>query len=359
MALSGNKGEWSEIYALFKLLGDGKVYAGNGNMERIGNLFYPILRVIRNEEHKYEYAPLVNDGRVVAIYEDGAEIMRLPMDRFSQMAGRLLRLIKDAKGAAFSFPNVEDFMNSIKCRALKARSLDKSDIRIIIHDLRTGLNPLLGFSIKSQLGHPSTLLNSGTTTNFTYRVKDASRLTDAEIRRLNSIEGQIERMKDFFQSGYDISYLSMDCETFEDNLIIIDSMLPEILAEGIKEHFISGVNDLKDITSALIRRNPIGVRTPNQYYKAKMKSLLIDTALGMTPAKAWTRQYDANGGYLVVKDDGEILCYHFYDKNQLEDYLFNNTRFDYPSRSRHHYGNFYRGDDGNVLIKLNFQIRFK
>ena len=28
MALSGNKGEWSEIYALFKLLGEGKVHAG-------------------------------------------------------------------------------------------------------------------------------------------------------------------------------------------------------------------------------------------------------------------------------------------------------------------------------------------
>ena len=27
MALTGNKGEWSEIYTLFKLLGDGKVHA--------------------------------------------------------------------------------------------------------------------------------------------------------------------------------------------------------------------------------------------------------------------------------------------------------------------------------------------
>ena len=28
MALTGNKGEWSEIYTLLKLLGEGKVYAG-------------------------------------------------------------------------------------------------------------------------------------------------------------------------------------------------------------------------------------------------------------------------------------------------------------------------------------------
>ena len=33
MPLTGNKGEWSEIYTLFKLLGDGVVYAGNGDMD--------------------------------------------------------------------------------------------------------------------------------------------------------------------------------------------------------------------------------------------------------------------------------------------------------------------------------------
>ena len=89
-----------------------------------------------------------------------------------------------------------------------------------------------------------------------------------------------------------------------------------------------------------------------------MNSLLIDSALGMTPATPWTRHYDANGGYLVVRDDGEVLCYHFYDRNQTEDYLFNNTRFDYPSRSRYDYGYLYESN-GETFIKLNFQIRFK
>lgn len=56
MALTGNKGEWSEIYALFRLLGEGKVHAGDGNLNKIENLFYPILSVLRNEKnHNYEY----------------------------------------------------------------------------------------------------------------------------------------------------------------------------------------------------------------------------------------------------------------------------------------------------------------
>ena len=42
MALTGNKGEWSEIYTLLKLLGEGKVYAGDQNLNKIQDLFYPI-----------------------------------------------------------------------------------------------------------------------------------------------------------------------------------------------------------------------------------------------------------------------------------------------------------------------------
>lgn len=355
MAITGNKGEWSEIYTLFKLLGDGVVYAGNGKMEKIDTLFYPVISVIRKEEAEYKYSP-EDDCRMVIIEENGTEILRISMAKFSDMATKLLNSIKEAKGASFSLPKIEDFMTSIRCHALKARSVDKSDIHIIIHDLRTGTKPLLGFSIKSQLGHPSTLLNSGLTTNFVYRVVGA--INDDDITSINGISGQIERMNEFFAHGFDIRYSSMDCDTFEDNLMIIDSCMPEILAECIKEHFLSGINDIKGITQALSSRNPLGIRKPEQFYKAKMNSLLIDSALGMTPATPWTRIYDANGGYLVVREDGEVLCYHFYDRNQTEDYLFNNTRFDYPSRSRYDYGYLYKKGD-ETFIKLNFQIRFK
>ena len=42
----------------------------------------------------------------------------------------------------------------------------------------------------------------------------------------------------------------------------------------------------------------------------------------MTPANEWKRRYDANGGYLVVKKDGDIVCYHFYNRNDVEDNLY-------------------------------------
>ena len=292
---------------------------------------------------------------MVIIEENGTEIMRISMNDFVVQARQLLKDIKKASAAAFPLPNTERFMASIKCSTLKARSVDKTDIRIVIHDLRTGMAPLLGFSIKSQLGSSSTLLNPGKTTNFTYKVNKP--MNDAQIRRINAVDGQIERMKLLFDSGYDINYDSMDCETFEDNLMIVDSVMPEIIAECLKEHFTSGLSTIKDLTNGVIKRNPYGVRNAKDYYTTKMKSLLVDSALGMTPAKIWRRQYDANGGYLVVRDDGEVICYHFYDRNQFEDYLFNNTRLDWPSRTRYDWGSLYR-DGQNVYVKLNLQIRF-
>ena len=89
---------------------------------------------------------------------------------------------------------------------------------------------------------------------------------------------------------------------------------------------------------------------------------MICSALGMLPATPWGGKYEATGGYLVVKEDGDIVCFHIYDRNLLEDYLFYNTRFETPSSStkkQHNFGKIYKGEDGNLYFNLNLQIRFK
>jgi len=91
--------------------------------------------------------------------------------------------------------------------------------------------------------------------------------------------------------------------------------------------------------------------------KYKIKRFLTDVALGMTPSKVWTGIYDATGGYLVVKENGDILCYHIYNRNQFEDYLFCNTKLETASSTRHEFGNIYQ-ENGKFYFKLNLQIRF-
>lgn len=358
MALSGNKGEWSEIYTLFRLLGEGKVHAGDANMNKL-DLYYPILNIIREESKRYEYKPDVNQ-HIVVVDEDGTEYARISMDRFMQESASLLEEIKSAKKSAFEIPASEAFMNTIGCTKLKAPSKDKADIRIVIHDLRTNMTPLLGFSIKSQLGSASTLLNAGEPTNILYRVC-GTKLTDAQIDEINAVDSHLLRMSAINNAGCSLQYADIEHETFKNNLLFLDSNMPQFIADCLLVDSVGEDSSLTHCVSEVAKKNPFGYNGKNvaEFYEHKMKVLLLSAALGMTPGKEWTGRYDANGGYLVVRKDGEIVCYHFYNQNDVEDYLYKNTRFERASRTRYGFGKLYRGEDGSVYMKLNLQIRFK
>ena len=62
--MSGNKGEWSELYAFMKLLSQGRVYAANEKVEKIDEVYYPILKIMR-EETRGEVIDYVIDNDMV------------------------------------------------------------------------------------------------------------------------------------------------------------------------------------------------------------------------------------------------------------------------------------------------------
>ena len=81
--------------------------------------------------------------------------------------------------------------------------------------------------------------------------------------------------------------------------------------------------------------------------------MLVAVALGMEPNTKWNGLEDANGGYIVVKDDGEVL----YDRNKLREYLYRNTKFDSPSSKRTGAG-LVSEEAENQIFSLTIQIRF-
>lgn len=359
MPITGNKGEWSEIYTLFRLLGEGKVHAGDANMNKM-ELYYPIINIIRAESKKYEYRPNI-ERNIVIIDGDGNEYVRISMDRFVEESHNLLTKIKSSKQRAFEVPASEAFMKEIGCTKLKAPSSDKADIHIIIHDLRTNMTPLLGFSIKSQLGSASTLLNAGMPTNITFRII-GNPLSDDNIKEINAISDHLPRMQAIRDCGCHLEYSNIEHQTFRNNLLFLDTCMPQFIADClIVDSMPNSTSTIKEAVEKVALANPFKFTGSNvvAFYEHKMKVLLLDAALGMTPAAEWNGHYDANGGYLVVRKDGEIVCYHFYNRNDVEDYLYNNTRFERASRTRYNFGSVYRGEDGEVYIKLNLQIRFK
>jgi hypothetical protein len=356
--LTGNKGEWSEIYTLLKIISDKKLFAGDSDLQKIESLIFPIIKILRDESNgTYEYA---YDSDLVII-KGSDEEFRIPIIEFQEKAVLLLSKLKETTTATFSIPEIETFINSFNCVALKAKSSVKSDIRIVIHDQRTGTTPGLGFSIKSQLGGASTLLNAGKTTNFIYEIKNTV-LSDNQIVEINEIDSRskikdrIEKIKDL--SGT-LNFIKTESSIFGNNLTLIDSALPKILAEILYLFFTSGHSKTIVLVGEISKINPLGfnLETNHPFYSYKIKRFLTDIALGMMPSKVWTGELDATGGYLVVKEDGEILCYHIYNRNEFEDYLLNNTKLETASSTRHDFGTVYK-EDIKQYFKLNLQIRF-
>ena len=171
------------------------------------------------------------------------------------------------------------------------------------------------------------------------------------------MKARIEKLLSFKP---DIKFDKILDTTFEDNLIMIDSLLPQIYGEMILQHYLQiskGLYDCTDLINLLINKNPLNYRRAD-IYKHKFKKLICASALGMTPGKVWNGLDAATGGYIIIKRDGDVLCYHLYNRNFFEEYLLNNTRFDRPSASRYDYGYLYE-ESGEVFIDFNIQIRFK
>lgn len=358
MALTGNKGEWSEIYTLLKILSDRNLYPGDSNLEKIPGLLFPIVKVLRDEtsgSFVFEY-----DCSIVVIRGEKEEF-RIPVSAFKEQAEILLSYIKSASTSTFEIPQIEAFINSFKCRSLKASSSAKTDIRIIIHDNRTATNQELGFSIKSQLGGASTLLNAGKTTNFIFEITNKE-LSDIQIEEINTKESNskiMDRLSLLTSYGCILKFHKTESDVFGNNITLIDTALPQILSSIILKFFTSSLSKISDLVTDCTKSNPLryNVGTGQPFYEYKIKRLLTDIALGMMPSVIWTGQLDATGGYLVVKDDGEIICYHIYNRNQFEEYLFHNTKLETASSTRHDFGTIYKKGN-NLYIKLNLQIRF-
>lgn len=355
--LTGNKGEWSEIYVLFRLLAEGKIYAADADLKRLQDIYFPILKIIRD---KNEYIP---ENLTVKVLVDNEEVFSAPASTFQEEADYLLSELKTNKGRSFDIPRSEGFMNEIRCFKLSAPSAQKADITMEIIDINTGYNPIVGFSIKSELGLAPTLLNAGKTTNFIYKINHHTENLVQETNAIFSIRGKKRhtnirgRIENIIQNEGVLDYSDMENQTFKDNLILIDSCMDKIIAHTLLYYYRDGIADCTELIKKLEEENPLNYGNINAY-AYKFKKFLAAVALGMRPATIWNGIDEASGGYIVVTEDGDVIAYHIYNRNFFENYLLKNTKYETASTSRHEFGEVYHENFAD-FIKLNLQIRFK
>ena len=359
MPIKGNKGEWSEFYTFLRLITDKQITAADENLEKISEIFYPILKIIREESSvktDYEFTP----NSAVKILQTGTEVAVVDSADLRTKVVEIFHAIKEKTDTTFEVPVADELMERFRVTRLGAGNSHKEDITLKIHDRMTGAEPEVGFSVKSMLGSPATLLNASSATNFIYKI---SSLNQNKINEINSITTKAkirDRLSAILENGGIFSFVGVDSDNFTRNLRMVDTVLPEIMAELLLAYYSDKGRNLPELVTQLGNDSTIKILNFNLScadYEFKIKGLLHNIALGMVPSKEWDGLLRAHGGYIVVREDGEIVCYHVYNADQFRNYLFKNTRLETASTGRHGFGSIYE-KNGELFIKLNLQIRF-
>ncbi len=367
-----NKGEWAEFYVLLKLLGDGRLYAADELLRKKHNCYLDILRVIRQELDTItmDYCVDKENSTVIIKTHDDCELVKIPMIEFSYNAQVLFEGIKDLRGKSVEAPDsVCDFAKVIyvskpKAPAVKAYKRQfggKNDIFLEVRDGQTSIVSIMGFSIKSKFGENPTLFNAGSSSQLLYKV---SNCTDFKMDAFNSIKDGENRgwsiCKTFLQThDMNLTFARAKNPVYDANMFLVRESMNQIMAWCFEDRLLhaQGNYEVKETVERMAEANPLNVPNPGIFYEKAMKDFLMASFTGMTAAKQWDGREQVSGGYIVVMEDGDVLCYHSADRESFRDYLYKNTFFEYVSTTKYSWSKIFE-EDGEYYLPLNASIRF-
>lgn len=362
LKIKANKGEWAEFYAFLKILEDKKLPAANKNLETYPDKFFIFRKIIRSETNQKEKIFDLSKEGIEILNSEGILIKKIENSTIGSKTKNIFDKIKNSpsKATTFHVLEAEELMDELLCTQIKASNSRKSDIDAIIVDRASNKEELLGFSVKSIIGGASTLLNAGRTTNFSYLIEGLSpELIDA-VNKIESRSKIQDRLKFIINQGAKVTFSKVLKPEFETNLRIIDAMFPLMISNMLIEFFKGRASKITDLVDLLYNENEqfrAMYGLSRSVYDYKMKIFLESIALGMVPSKEWSGFIKAQGGYIVVRNDGSVVCYHLYNREEFLSYLYENTKFESAGSSRHDYGKVYV-QDGKVYFNLNLQVRF-
>ena len=368
-----NKGEWAEFYVMMKLLGDGKLYTADKLLKKKLDSYLDVLKIIRQELDIQVLEYIIDEVNSMVIVKPQASDMVLasiPMQEFKDNASKLFNGIKDLKGMSVPAPDsVCDFAKVIyvskpkapAVKALKKQFGGKNDIFIEVRDGQTAIVSVMGFSIKSRFGHNPTLFNAGSSSQFLYKLTGCDDTKMVEFNAISDGEkrGWSKCKKYLSEHGMTMEFARTQNPTYNDNLFLVRESMCKILAWCVKDRLIDALKDfeVKETVERMIAANPLGVPNANIYYEKAVKDFLMAGFTGMTAAYKWDGREQVNGGYIVVMDDGDVICYHSGDREAFRDYLYRNTHFEYVSADKYVWSRILK-IEGEYYLPLNVSVRF-
>ena len=341
---TGNRGEWSEPYALLKLLSDPQLVLCNGSL----------VPVVQSNFHVQSIeVPASSAGDVITFSFSGKNVVAksskqtsiVPQSDIQFTLSQLFNAIKNSSSTTFQFIALDQLWNSLLDPEMKSISSIKSDIKIEVLNTVTNSSKKYSFSIKSRLGSPTSLLNASQKTNFSY-------LLNSKLSFINSTPKQLGS----YVINLPMSFVGADSQIYKNNLNLINCDLEMIIMHCLIYYYGSNRKKyVKDILSMVKISNPLKYSNISDY-DFIFGHFLEATAFGMVPNSVWNGAYSVDGGILLVTESGNTLCFFLPDKTSnaaCRDFLIQNSFFDTASTSRHLFGSLINGD----LFKFNLLIR--
>ena len=368
-----NKGEWAEFYVMMKLLGEGRLYTANKLLQKNYQSYLDVLKIIRQEceTQVLEYIIDEANGVVIVKPQDSDTILAtMPVSDFNDYAKMLFDGIKDIKGSSVPAPDaVCDFAKVIyvskpkapAVKALKKQFGGKNDIFIEVRDGQTAIVSIMGFSIKSKFGQNPTLFNAGSSSQYLYKLTGCNDAMMDEFNAITENDGRgWSKCKTYLADhGITMEFARTQNPIYNDNLFLVRESMAKIMAWCVKDRLIDspGHFEVMETVERMIAANPLGVPGARIYYEKAIKDFLMAGFTGMTAGKEWDGKEQVNGGYIVVMDDGDVICYHSSDRESFRDYLYKNTHFEYVSADKYIWSRIIK-IDGEYYLPLNLSVRF-
>lgn len=340
MKRTANHGEWAEVYVFLKLLLEGEVelLPTNDLLEPKRKVsFLELIRddssgvkVFKTREQNYP-----NSDELVT----RAEISEATTELEKSLA---------TKSGSYEIPAVERLLNRLGLRNIKAASNEKIDLIAKVALGNNFVPAKLGFSIKSDLGSASTLLNASGHTLFRFGITggDGSDVMNMSTSSVRSLVSKID------EAGFRVVHLGPVSEKFSRNMSFFGESLPKMFSI-LTWNYYAGKGKALDRLIGTLEQGPVDVEIAQYQIGQFLKAI----ALGMTPGTSWGGEVSAYGGYLVLNKKRELVLVPATNEDLFRKYLLQNSFLDTPSTSRHKFGKIQKIENG-LFLDLSLQIRF-
>ena len=337
-----NRGEWSELYAVARILADGKVTFGEGaqaeNHEvlslRVGDSAFRV------------------DGLQVELTTVSGEVRRVSREELHRMAVLLLGAIVGAGDGTGAFPLEvgERVVELLGLQSVSASSDSIFDLEIEFA-YQAGY---FGYSLKSKIGSPATFFNASDLTNFVYGLSNERK--ELYPPQLSLDVGSVrENVHDLVGLGWTFHFVGLahkGSPVFQTSLDSIHHGLAKDLSHLVFSYYSSRHNKLAKVIEHAMATTPDPVLFKNNIYR-----FITHKSLGLVPSKPWEPPTIPFGGFVFIHRTGEIVGSGLGDPVAASATIIEELRFDRPSTTRWHYGKIYKHGRHHAM-NLNLQLRW-